>query len=75
MRLFLLIGVSLLSKASFDYAEFNGKIKSTNVKSISELPDNIQNDKVTYNKVKYANLETFDSRVINALTKVMNKSK
>ena len=63
-------------------SQFSGKInfggsylQFTNFKSISNLPDNIQNDKITSNKMKHANLENFDSRAINALTKKMNKIK
>ena len=39
------------------------QIRSTKINF--NLPDNIQNDKITSSKVKYANLENFDSRAIN----------
>ena len=76
--MFLLIGVTLLIQI-FSYANFNGKIyfdgsdlRSADFESISELPDKIQNGKVTFSDVKYVDLAKFDNRAINALIKLMN---
>ena len=69
-----------LINTSFHSASFNGKIhfdgsdlRSANFTSINDLPDKIQYGKVTFNKVKYANLAKFDSRAINAIITLMNK--
>ena len=40
---------------------------------MSELPDKIQNGKVTFNNVKYADFAKLDNRTINVLIKLMNK--
>lgn len=69
-----------LINTNFSYANFNGKIyfdgsdlRSADFESISELPDKIQNGKVTFNNVKYADFAKLDNRTINVLIKLMNK--
>ena len=69
-----------LINTSFFDSNFNGKIhfdgsdlRSADFQSMSELPDKIQNGKVTFNNVKYADFAKLDNRTINVLIKLMNK--